>query len=153
MSEKSVRIGIIGAGANTRDRHIPGLQAPFGPGPRGRCTVHRQHHLHPQAWGAICGCRIPRLERVTADQGGSLLLEGSAQTREGLAEEPLLHPSIRPGQGDHRLGALHSGSTGPEVGAGMQGGEATVEPGVTHQGGEAIHALQDAASFAGWVSC
>ena len=27
MAEKRVRIGIVGAGANTRDRHIPGFRA------------------------------------------------------------------------------------------------------------------------------
>ena len=27
MTQDSIRVGIIGAGANTRDRHIPGLQA------------------------------------------------------------------------------------------------------------------------------
>ena len=27
MTQDTIRVGIIGAGANTRDRHIPGLQA------------------------------------------------------------------------------------------------------------------------------
>jgi len=27
MSEKTIRVGIIGAGDNTRSKHIPGLQA------------------------------------------------------------------------------------------------------------------------------
>ena len=32
MSSEPIRVGIIGAGANTRDRHIPGLQAHRGGG-------------------------------------------------------------------------------------------------------------------------
>ena len=42
MSEKSVRIGIIGAGANTRDRHIPGLQAIEGVTIVGVCNRTRE---------------------------------------------------------------------------------------------------------------
>ena len=44
------------------------------------------------------------------------------------------------GHDGHRTG--HRGPTSPEIGAGMQGGESTIEPGITHQCWKAIHALQ-----------
>ncbi len=42
MSDKSVRIGIIGAGANTTSRHIPGLQAIEGVEVTGVCNRSRE---------------------------------------------------------------------------------------------------------------
>lgn len=42
MTSDTIRIGIIGAGANTRDRHIPGLQAIAGVKLVGVCNRSRQ---------------------------------------------------------------------------------------------------------------
>ena len=46
------------------------------------------------------------------------------------------------------MGGGDLGSAGPEVGAGVQGGQSSVQPGIADQGREAIHRGQDLATLA-----
>ena len=46
----------------------------------------------------------------------------------------------RQGDDGHRTGDL--GPTSPEIGAGVQGSEPTIQPGITHECWKAINALQ-----------
>ena len=57
-------------------------------------------------------------------------------------EQLLLFCGVDRRQGDDGHCTGDRGATCPEIGAGMQGGEATIEPGITHQCWKAIHALQ-----------
>ena len=50
--------------------------------------------------------------------------------------------AIQQRQGHHRLGTVHACSAGPEIGAGVERRQATVQPGVAQQCWESIHALQ-----------
>ena len=78
---------------------------------------------------------------VTTDEGGPLFLEGCVNARKGLGQQRLLFRLLEQRQGHHRLSAAHRGPAGPQVGAGVQGRQAAIQPGITHQGGKAIHAL------------
>ena len=69
MSEQPIQIGIIGAGNNTRVRHIPGLQAIGGVevGSGGNCRPGSSHRAAEQfGLPKICGF----LRGILADQGG-----------------------------------------------------------------------------------
>ena len=59
-----------------------------------------------------------------------------------MGQEFLLLLRLEYRQGDNRLAAVHFGSAGPEIRAGMQCRQAAVEPGISHQCRESIHALQ-----------
>jgi hypothetical protein len=85
--------------------------------------------------------------RLLADPAGpriAVLDLGGWDTHAGQAlhQKLLLHQAPGLGQGHQGLGALHCGSAGPQIGAGMQRRQSGIEPGVLHQGGESIDALQ-----------
>ena len=79
---------------------------------------------------------------MAADQGRPERIEHGAHPRQALEKQFFLQlgPGFR--HGHQGLDAGHPGATGPEVAAGVQGGEPGVQPGVVHQGREAIDALQ-----------
>ena len=79
---------------------------------------------------------------MAADQPRPERLEHRAHTGQALHQLLLLQLRRGLGHGHQRLHAVHPGAAGPQIAAGVQGGEAGVEPGVLHQGGEAIDALQ-----------
>ena len=85
---------------------------------------------------------IATLQGMATNQACPERIEHRAHPRQGLQQQFLLQRWRRLRQGHQGLHARHRRATGPEIAAGMQGGEACVEPGVGHQGRKAINALE-----------
>ena len=79
---------------------------------------------------------------VSSDQLRLLVLQDRSNTAQRLHQQFLLLRRLQHGQGHDRLGAVDLCTAGPEIGAGMEGGESTVQPGVADQRRKPIHALQ-----------
>jgi len=134
--------------------HRGGEQHTRADGPAQQQGIPRtQGTLGPMAGGggeAIDGegepeaSAIATLQGVPPQQARAQGVQHGAHAGEGVQKQFLLQGGGGYGQGDHHLGALDIGATGPKIAAGMERGEASVEPGVAHKGGKAIHALQQA---------
>ena len=128
-----------GAQGTTQQQHITVGDSPLAPG-GSAATVDAEAQLHSQA-GAVRRFTAG-FQGVSSDQLRLLLLQHRSHTAQRLHQQFLLLRRLQHRQGHDRLGAVDPGTAGPEIGAGMQGGESPVQPGVTHQRREPIHALQ-----------
>ena len=92
---------------------------------------------------------IAALKGVASDQPCPERIEHRANPRQGLEQQLLLQGRLRLRQGHQGLHTLQICPAGPEIAAGMKSGEAGIEPGVAHQGREAIHALEQQGAIGG----
>ena len=76
---------------------------------------------------------------MATDQFSPLLLQCGSHPCQRLAEQLHLMVVIDGGHGHDRLHRGGAGTRGPQIGAGMEGGQSSVEPGIRDQGREAIH--------------
>ena len=99
-----------------------------------RTAIHRE--------GQAQASPIAPLQGVATDQARPHGTHHRLDAGQGLQQQGFLEGGCLLGQGHQGLHRLHRGTAGPEITAGVQGGEAGIEPGVVHQGREAIHALE-----------
>ena len=111
------------AQASGEDQHIARGEGTLGPVAFWRHqAVGAQAHGQARLWlDAIAG-----LHGVTAQQAGLERLQHRLHAGQGLVQQVHLQVWRRFWQGDQRQHAVHSGTAGPEIAAGMQGGEPAV---------------------------
>ena len=116
-------------------QHLTGLERPLAPvALRRRRTVHGESQRQAAAIAALQG--------VPADQHRAERIQNRAHPRQGLQQQLLLQMRCHLRQGHNGLNAADVSTAGPEIAAGVQGGEPGVQPWIGQQGWKTIHALQ-----------
>ena len=122
------------------EQGITRLDSSLGPAGARAASVDTQGQLQAEfrrLRGVAAG-----FQRVSTDEGRPLFRQHGAHSRQGLHQQLLLLPGLEGRQGHHSLSALHSCSAGPEIGAGVQRRQASVQPGITQESRKAVNALQ-----------